>query len=63
MQKEPTTNGEGRLWTPGVIEMFRLLTEQVTLAGSVKNEDTIVGVSRVALLLMVRCATGSQVCM
>jgi hypothetical protein len=54
--QEPEPDGEGRLWTPGVIEMFRFLTQQVELAASVRDAEVIRNVAAVALQVMQRHA-------
>ena len=54
--QEPEPDGEGRLWTPGVIEMFRFLTQQVELAASVRDAEVVRNVASVALQVMQRCA-------
>ena len=54
--QEPEADGQGRLWTPGVIEMFRFLTQQVELAASVKDTEVVRNVAAVALQVMQRCA-------
>ena len=53
--QEPEVDGNGRLWTPGVIEMFRFLTQQVELAASVRDGEVVRNVATVALQVMQRC--------
>jgi hypothetical protein len=53
--QEPEADGQGRLWTPGVIEMFRFLTQQVELAASVRDAEVVRNVAAVALQVMQRC--------
>ena len=49
MDRDPDIQDNGRLWNPGVIELFRLLTEQVTIAATVKSKETTVSVAHAAL--------------
>lgn len=54
--KEPEPDGRGRLWTPGVIELFRFLTQQVQLAAGVRDSEVVGNVAGVALQIMQSCA-------
>jgi Exocyst complex component Sec6 len=55
--KEPEPDGRGRLWTPGVIELFRFLSQQVQLAAGVRDPEVLHNVSGVALQVMQSCAS------
>lgn len=57
--KEPEPDGRGRLWTPGVIELFRFLSQQVQLAAGVRDAEVLHNVAGVALQVMQSCATCS----
>lgn len=50
--KEPEPDGQGRLWTPGVIELFRFLSQQVQLAAGVRDTEVLHNVAGVALQVM-----------
>eukprot|EP00892_Ulva_mutabilis_P010822 jgi/Ulvmu1/8111/UM040_0006.1 len=50
--KEPEPDGRGRLWTPGVIELFRFLTQQVQLAAGVRDAEVVSNVAGVTLQIM-----------
>jgi hypothetical protein len=52
--REPEPDGRGRLWTPGVIELFRFLTQQIQLAASVRDTEVACNVASVALQVMQR---------
>lgn len=54
--REPEPDGRGRLWTPGVIELFRFLTQQVQLAAGVRDAEVVSNVAGVALQIMQSCA-------
>ena len=54
--QEPEADGQGRLWTPGVIEMFRFLQQQVQLAAGVKDDEVMRNLAAVVLQVMQRCA-------
>lgn len=54
--REPEPDGRGRLWTPGVIELFRFLTQQVQLAAGVRDSEVVSNVAGVALQIMQSCA-------
>lgn len=54
--REPEPDGRGRLWTPGVIELFRFLTQQVQLAAGVRDPEVVNNVAGVALQIMQSCA-------
>jgi hypothetical protein len=55
--REPEPDGRGRMWTPGVIELFRFLSQQVQLAAGVRDVEVLRNVSGVALQVMQSCAS------
>ena len=44
---EPKQSGEGRMWTPGAIDFFRILNEQVAVVAVVNRDTMLLRVGRV----------------
>lgn len=63
LMREPEPDGRGRLWTPGVIELFRFLTQQVQLAAGVRDSEVVSNVAGVALQIMQSCAVPFPPCL
>ena len=44
---EPKASGEGRMWTPGAIDFFRILNEQVAVVAEVNQDAMLLRVGQV----------------
>ena len=62
---DPKATAEGRMWTPGAVDFFRILNEQVAVVAEINQDFMLLRVGQVseaapgscALLHLHRCST------
>ncbi len=47
---EPKASAEGRMWTPGAVDFFRILNEQVAVVAEVNQGDMLLRIGQVRIL-------------
>ena len=52
--EEPAADGEGRLYTPGAVDLFRILNEQVSIIAGFTRGEMVVEIARVVVNLAER---------